>query len=128
MEENECMICLEDMKTDIAVLSCGHIFHFSCISCWANKKKDLQHVCTICTENSEIVNVVNIEEVPKVLDYLEKKKRQLKNRREKTGLLDQKEQLEMYKHEQDRITYYESEDIRQPVIVEQPKAKFCVIM
>lgn len=128
MEENECMICLEDMKTDIAVLSCGHIFHFSCISCWANKKKDLQHVCTICTENSEIVNVVNIEEVPKVLDYLEKKKRQLKNRREKIGLLDQKEQLEMYEYQKNRITYYESEDIRQPELVEQPRAKFCVIM
>lgn len=125
MEENECMICLEDMKTDIAVLSCGHIFHFSCISCWANKKKDLQHVCTICTENSEIVNVVNIEEVPKVLHYIEKKKRQLENRREKNGLLDQKEQLEMYKYQKDRLTYYESEDMRQP---EQPKAKFCAIM
>ena len=37
----------------------------------------------------------------------------------------------MYEYQKNRITYYESEDIRQPAIVEkpeQPKAKFCAIM
>ena len=44
MEENECMICLEDMKTDIAVLSCGHIFHYDCLSKWVAK----QATCPLC--------------------------------------------------------------------------------
>ena len=58
MDDDECMICLEDMKSNIAILSCGHRYHFNCITLWANKKKDLRHICTICPEENEIINVI----------------------------------------------------------------------
>ena len=59
MDENECMICLEEMKDNIAVLSCGHKYHFECITAWANKKKDLYKICTVCPQNNEIINIIN---------------------------------------------------------------------
>ena len=60
MEENECMICLEEMKYNVAVLSCGHKYHFNCITSWANKKKDLRKICTICDCDNEIINVIDL--------------------------------------------------------------------
>ena len=57
MDENECMICLEEMKDNIAVLSCGHRYHFDCITAWANKKKDMYKICTVCPQNNEIINI-----------------------------------------------------------------------
>ena len=35
----ECYICLENIDNDIATLSCGHKYHFGCISEWIKKKK-----------------------------------------------------------------------------------------
>lgn len=59
MDENECMICLEEMEYNIAVLSCGHKYHFECITAWANKKKDMYKICTVCPQNNEIINIIN---------------------------------------------------------------------
>ena len=59
MDENECMICLEEMEDNIAILSCGHKYHFECITAWANKKKDMYKICTVCPQNNEIINIIN---------------------------------------------------------------------
>ena len=40
-EESECAICLENKKGKIAVLSCGHTYHYKCIEDWVNQKKIL---------------------------------------------------------------------------------------
>ena len=61
MDENECMICLEEMDDNIAILSCGHKYHFDCITAWANKKKDLYKICTVCPQKNEIINIINTE-------------------------------------------------------------------
>ena len=59
MDENECMICLEEMEDNIAILSCGHKYHFECITAWANKKNDLYKICTVCPQNNEIINIID---------------------------------------------------------------------
>ena len=48
---NECVICLEDMKTneDLAILYCSHIYHSKCINTWAEKKK----ICPLCDYSFE---------------------------------------------------------------------------
>ena len=57
----ECYICLENIDNDIATLSCGHKYHFGCISEWIKKKNDWRKVCVICTDiETEIVRIENI--------------------------------------------------------------------
>ena len=45
-ENNECIICLENMKTGdkIKILECGHIYHNECINDWFKRKKE----CPVC--------------------------------------------------------------------------------
>ena len=37
---DECIICLEDLKNNIVVLDCNHIYHYSCIQHWFLNKKN----------------------------------------------------------------------------------------
>ena len=48
---NECVICLEDMKTneELTILLCAHIYHSKCINQWALKKK----ICPLCDYSFE---------------------------------------------------------------------------
>lgn len=73
MDEDECMICLEKLETDIAVLQCGHKYHFDCITQWNNKTHDLRKLCTICEIDNEIVTVYSIGDdtkpLPKINNY-----------------------------------------------------------
>ena len=65
------MICLEPLETNLALLSCNHIYHFECISQWTNRKtnKNLRKICTICEFDNEIVNVFeNIDELNKYVN------------------------------------------------------------
>ena len=74
MDENECMICLEEMKDNIAVLSCGHRYHFECITAWANKKKDLYKICTVCPQNNEIINIISTKTKSNSVSQIKKNK------------------------------------------------------
>ena len=62
--EQECIICLEELKTDIVVLSCIHKnhYHYKCLQQWINQNNTLSKICTICEEDVEIINIIN--EVP----------------------------------------------------------------
>lgn len=63
---DECIICLEPLNNNITKLSCGHKYHFDCISKWINKKNDLIKICPICRDNDiEILEVENVY-IPKV--------------------------------------------------------------
>ena len=65
--EDECYICLEPIKNNIALLNCGHKYHFDCISQWINKKNDYRHVCVVCRDiETEIISIKDItpEEPP----------------------------------------------------------------
>ena len=52
-----CCICLEDMIGEIAILKCGHQFHFNCIVEWINKKKQINVECPYCYQPTEVMNV-----------------------------------------------------------------------
>ena len=65
---NECTICLEILNNEIAILACGHKFHFKCISDWlrfnyAEKKyyNQIINKCPNCNGKSDIINVLNIK-------------------------------------------------------------------
>ena len=73
MDENECMICLEEMEDNIAVLSCGHKYHFECITAWANKKKDMYKICTVCPQNNEIINIISTKTKSNSVSQIKKK-------------------------------------------------------
>lgn len=67
-ENSDCAICLEPKNRDIAVLSCGHTYHYKCVEEWINKKKNMSRCCCICEKTTEIVNIVgidnNLENIP----------------------------------------------------------------
>ena len=67
--ENECIICLEELKDNIVVLSCHHKnhYHYDCLKKWIKQKNTLTKICTICYTDVEILNIINptIEEKKK---------------------------------------------------------------
>lgn len=60
--ENECIICLEDLNDNIAILSCNHKYHYECIQKWMNTKNNFKNFCSICDKDVEIINIVNVKE------------------------------------------------------------------
>lgn len=55
----ECAICFELLKEDIGILSCGHKYHFTCLTEWMNTKNDYVNFCPQCPDTpNEIVNVI----------------------------------------------------------------------
>ena len=54
--DNNCCICLQELKNDILKLNCNHLFHCKCINNWTNKK----NTCPICrktiTKPNKILN------------------------------------------------------------------------
>ena len=57
-EASDCAICLDSKQGTIAVLSCGHTYHYKCVEEWVNKKKNPYRCCCICEKNTEIVNII----------------------------------------------------------------------
>ena len=49
-ENNECIICLEQMLVDhkVKILDCGHMYHYRCIDEWIKKKKEIN--CPLCSK------------------------------------------------------------------------------
>ena len=43
-KNDECTICFNELETDTRILTCGHIFHTSCINTWIKIKSN----CPIC--------------------------------------------------------------------------------
>ena len=65
LTEEECSICLEKLKNEIAHLSCNHFFHYRCIGDWINKNRETNKdiLCPICNQSFEIVNIYLPENV-----------------------------------------------------------------
>ena len=62
-EESECAICLENKTCKVALLSCGHTYHYKCIEDWVNQKQNLLRCCCICEKNTEIVNIIGEDDL-----------------------------------------------------------------
>lgn len=63
LTEEECSICLEKLKKEIAHTSCNHFFHYQCIGNWINKNRNSSVYCPICSQLFEIKNVYLSETV-----------------------------------------------------------------
>ena len=58
--EEECAICFEKLKNEIAHLSCNHFFHYDCIGSWIQKNRKVNSTeihCPMCNQEFEIVNI-----------------------------------------------------------------------
>ena len=65
MDDNECIICLEELNTkDVAVLSCKHVVHLQCIQNWINVKNNMSEICPLCNNRGEIVNIIEVQPQP----------------------------------------------------------------
>ena len=62
MENDECMICLEPLEYDIAILDCNHKIHYRCIQKWIETKKNILNICPVCNKNGEIINILDFKE------------------------------------------------------------------
>ena len=62
----ECIICLENLKYHVAILSCGHAYHIDCITEWIKKSKTLTNICPLCNEfkKVEIINILDNYQKP----------------------------------------------------------------
>ena len=47
---DECHICLEDLTGEIAIISCGHKFHYKCIDEWLETNTKCP-ICRFCIED-----------------------------------------------------------------------------
>ena len=57
--ENECLFCFENIsKYNIAVINCGHSYHYHCIQEWITKTKNPTRICPQCNNAGEIINIV----------------------------------------------------------------------
>jgi len=59
---DECHICLENLTGEIAIISCGHKFHYKCIQTWIRKKNKYTKNCCICENDTEIENIITIKD------------------------------------------------------------------
>jgi hypothetical protein len=62
MEIDECMICLEPLEYDVAILNCNHKIHLKCVQQWIETKKNILNLCPICEIQGEIINIVEFKE------------------------------------------------------------------
>ena len=65
LTEEECSICLDKLKNEIAHLSCNHFFHYRCIGDWINNNREMNKdvLCPICNQPFEIINIYLPENV-----------------------------------------------------------------
>ena len=63
LTEEECSICLEKLKKEIAHTTCNHFFHYRCIGEWIDKNKSNPVYCPICLQLFEIKNIYLSEEI-----------------------------------------------------------------
>ena len=75
---DECIICLENLDTNIAILKCNHKFHYNCIQSWILNKQNYINFCPICDTENEIINIISTQnnnllsnqEIPRAIETI----------------------------------------------------------
>ena len=75
---DECIICLENLDTNIAILKCNHKFHYNCIQSWILNKQNYINFCPICDRENEIINIISTQnnnllsnqEIPRAIETI----------------------------------------------------------
>ena len=58
---DECAFCLEEKDRkfqSVAVLACGHSYHYSCIQEWIKTTQNPTRLCPQCNNVGEIINII----------------------------------------------------------------------
>tara|TARA_R110001592_G_scaffold166699_1_gene401874 strand:+ start:2138 stop:2434 length:297 start_codon:yes stop_codon:yes gene_type:complete len=58
-EDNECMICFENVDIDFTYIkchNCNKLFHQHCMDSWKNKKQQAFSVCIHCTKDELLLH------------------------------------------------------------------------
>ena len=58
-QDNECMICFENVYTDLTFVKCHNcdkLFHQHCMDSWKNKKQQAFSVCIHCTKDELLLH------------------------------------------------------------------------
>ena len=53
-EPNACPICLEDLKSSLCILGCGHVFHSKCEETWRQNSE----TCATCRKEVTVYGLV----------------------------------------------------------------------
>lgn len=83
LTEEECSICLEKLKKEIAHTSCNHFFHYQCIGNWINRNNYNSVCCPICSQLFEIKNVY-LSETVDINPKIKKENEEIISSRKKT--------------------------------------------
>ena len=94
---SECCICFYPLITEVSVLECNHVFHFSCLSKWQNHRKTQNIICPICQQNTIISNIYNnrrystFEDITHILDKNDETDKSDKNDKTDKTIRDKEE-------------------------------------
>ena len=58
-QQEECVICLDDVETEWRELECHHRYHKQCIENWII----VRATCPLCMKNIKNTEVINIKEI-----------------------------------------------------------------
>jgi hypothetical protein len=62
-EEDECLICFENVDIDLTYVKCHNchkLFHHHCMDLWKKKKQQKYSVCVHCTKDDLLLHKTNI--------------------------------------------------------------------
>ena len=103
---DECIICLENLDTNIAILKCNHKFHYNCIQSWILNKQNYINFCPICDRENEIINIISTQnnnllanqEIPGAIETINSTNREITDPKLNERMTDCQIQLNI-KHE-----------------------------
>ena len=52
-----CVICIESMEKEIAILDCNHAYHFDCLTKYQETLKSWVIKCPLCRRNSTVIDI-----------------------------------------------------------------------
>ena len=89
MEENDCLICFEDLDSkDKAILSCNHVIHYSCLKQWIKSRENITELCPICNNEGEILNIIDAKLITKDKSFVNKSiNHNYENRNRETSII-----------------------------------------
>ena len=67
---DNCIICFYPLDKEVALLSCGHKYHFDCLKSWITNEKqnNSSNLCCICNKNDIEISTVYNESSNKLIE------------------------------------------------------------
>ena len=68
--ENECCICIQNLKTDIIKLNCNHCFHGKCIESWQKRNNHCPLCRTFIVKVTKVYSIFEIKEIILIISLI----------------------------------------------------------